>query len=130
MKWFFSARHRDSSPFSGVCPSSSSTETPKKSDIRNVARELETLSDEDALKTLFALQDLTVNDPDRYVSAAEIAEKARMTPEAVERILGDLPLAVREDGDGEQFRISGAAAWLPSVLALVRSPLLDDIEDD
>ncbi|QTE67453.1 helix-turn-helix transcriptional regulator [Clostridiales bacterium] len=101
----------------------------KKSDIRNVARELETLSDEDALKALFALQDLTVNDPDRYVSAAEIAEKARMTPEAVERILGDLPLAVREDGDGEQFRISGAAAWLPSVLALLRGPLPEDIEN-
>ena len=101
----------------------------KKSEIRSVARELETLSDEDALKALFAIQDLTVDEQDRYVSAAEIAEKARMAPETVERVLGDLPLAVREDDGEERFRISGAAAWLPSVLALLRGPLLEDIEN-
>ena len=98
----------------------------KKSEIRSVARELETLSDEDALKALFAIQDLTAGEQDRYVSAAEIAEKARMAPETVERVLGDLPLAVREDDGEERFRISGAAAWLPSVLALLRGPLLEE----
>ena len=79
-----------------------------------------------ALKALFALRDLTAGEPDRYVSAAEIAEKARMAPEAVERVLGDLPLAVRENDGEEEYRISGAAAWLPSVLALLRGPLLEE----
>ena len=64
----------------------------------------------------------------REILAHFVGEEA-LTPEAVERILGDLPLAVREDGDGEQFRISGAAALLPSVLALLRGPLPEDIEN-
>lgn len=101
----------------------------KKSEIRNIARELETLSDEDALKVLFALQDLTAEDEERYVSAAEIAERAKMDPERAEKALAELPLAVREDGEEERFRVSGAAAWLPSVLALLRGPLLEDIEN-
>ena len=101
----------------------------KKSDIRSIAREMETLSDENALRVLFALQDLTADDADRYVSTAEIAEKAKLDPEKAKKALESLPLAVREDEEDEKFRISGAAAWLPSVLALIRAPLLEDVED-
>lgn len=92
----------------------------KKAEVRKLACMLEQYADEKVLKVFFALQDLTVRDSERYVSAGEVAESLKMNPDDVEKILSDLPVTVRENGDEEEYRIDGSAAWIPSVLALLR----------
>ena len=81
---------------------------------------LEQFADEKVLKVFFTLQDLTMRDSDRYVSAGEIAESLKMNADDVEKILSELPVTVREDCDEEEYRIDGSAAWIPSVLTLLR----------
>ena len=92
----------------------------KKAELRKLACMLEQYADEKVLKVFFTLQDLTVRDSDRYVSAVEIAESLKMNTDDVERILSELPVTVRENEDEEKYRIDGSAAWIPSVLTLLR----------
>lgn len=92
----------------------------KKAKIRKIACTLEQYADEKALKVLFALQDLTVRDDSLYVSAGEIADTLKMKAEDVEKALADLPVTVQEDEEEEKYRIEGSAAWIPSILTLVK----------
>ena len=91
----------------------------KKSEIRKIACDLEQYANEKALKVFFALQDLTMRDSDRFVSAGELADTLKMKAEDVEKTLADLPVTVQEDDEEEKYRIEGSAAWLPSILALI-----------
>ena len=92
----------------------------KKSEIRKTACMLEQYADEKALKVLFTLQNLTVQDGGRYASAGEIADALKMNAEDVEKILISLPVAVLEGQEEEKYRIEGSAAWIPSVLTLIK----------
>ena len=95
-------------------------QSPKASELRSIQSALKILSDRKTLKVFFALQDLTVRDPDRYVTAEEIASKAKLDSGEAEEILSELPVTVLEDGDAEKYRIDGSAAWLADVVRLVR----------
>ena len=92
----------------------------KKAEIRKLACMLEQFADEKVLKVFFTLQDLTVLDSDRYIAVGEIAGSLKMNTDDVEKILSELPVTVREDEDEEKYRIDGSAAWIPSVLTLLR----------
>ena len=95
-------------------------QSPKAAELRAIQAALKMLSDRKALKVFFALQDLTVQDPDLYVTADGIAAKAKLDIGETEEILSDLPVTVLEDGVTEKYRIEGSAAWLADVLRLVR----------
>ena len=77
------------------------------------------MSDRKALKVFFAVHELTLRDTDLYVAAGEVAEKAKVSPEEVEEILAQLPVAVQEDEGVEKYRIEGSAAWLADVIRLI-----------
>ena len=95
-------------------------QSPKAAELRAIQAALKMLSDRKALKVFFALQDLTVRDPDLYVTADGIAAKAKLDIGETEEILSDLPVTVLEDGVTEKYRIEGSAAWLADVIRLVR----------
>ena len=92
---------------------------PKASELRKIQSALKTLSDRKALKVFFAVHELTLRDTDLYVAAGEVAEKAKVSPEEVEEILAQLPVAVQEDEGVEKYRIEGSAAWLADVIRLI-----------
>ena len=95
-------------------------QSPKAAELRSIQAALKVLSERKTLKVFFALQDLTVRNPDRYAAADEIAAKAKLTVEETEDVLSELPVTVLEDGDTEKYRIEGSAAWLADVIRLVR----------
>ncbi len=95
-------------------------QSPKAAELRAIQAALKALSDRKTLKVFFALQDLTVRNADRYVTADEIAAKAKLTVEETEDILTELPVTVLEDEGAEKYRIEGSAAWLADVIRLIR----------
>ena len=95
-------------------------QSPKAAELRAIQAALKVLSDRKALKVFFALHDLTVRDPDRYVTADAVAAKAKLAVDETEEILSEFPVTVLEDGDGEKYRLEGSAAWLADVVRLVR----------
>ena len=88
----------------------------KKTEIRKNACMLELFGDEKVLKVLFALQELTAAEPDRYASAEEIAKAVKTETAEAEKILSELPVSVQEE---ERYRIEGYAAWIPAILAMI-----------
>ena len=91
----------------------------KKTEIRKNACMLELFGDEKVLKILFALQELTTGEPERYVSAEKIAKAAKTETGETEKILSELPVSVQEGQEEERYRIEGSATWLPAILAMI-----------
>ena len=91
----------------------------KKTEIRKNACMLELFGDEKVLKVLFALQEMTTGEPDRYVSAEEIAKAVRMEAAETEKILSELPVSIQEGQEEERYRIEESAAWIPAILAMI-----------
>ena len=91
----------------------------KKTEIRKNACMLELFGDEKVLKILFALQELTAAEPDRYASAEEIAKAVKTETAEAEKILSELPVSVQEGQEEERYRIEGYAAWIPAILAMI-----------
>lgn len=93
---------------------------PRKFDVHEVEHTLDALTEKNALKVLFALQELTVHDFDHFASISDIAKMAMVSESEAEEILVKLPVTVREDQDEESYRIDGGMAWLPSILLLMK----------
>jgi len=94
---------------------------PQTAQIRGIASVMKELADTDILRVLFALYDLTVDDFDRFVSAEEIGEKARLSVDVVEEALETLDLTVQESETGELlYRIDGSRMHIPVLLMMLR----------
>ena len=83
---------------------------PKVSEIREIKASLNVLSDKNVLKVLYAIQDLTIQDFDIFVSVDEIAAGAKMSADDVEKILDNLPMTINDEG---KYRIDGSMGYLP-----------------
>ena len=64
-------------------------------------------------------QEMTTGEPDRYVSAEEIAKAVKTETAEAEKILSELPVSVQEGQEEERYRIEGYAAWIPAILAMI-----------
>ena len=80
---------------------------------------LELFGDEKVLKVLFALQEMTTGEPDRYASAEEIAKAVKTETAEAEKILSELPVSIQEGQEEERYRIEESAAWIPAILAMI-----------
>lgn len=92
---------------------------PNNIQLHRLSQKLSRLSEPDTLKVLFALYSLTQQDFDLYVTAAEIAEAARLPVSLTESILSSLPLTLKEEDRALMYRLDGANSYLPSLLMLL-----------
>lgn len=90
---------------------------PNGSQMRDLKITMEQLSNQNVLKTLFALHGLTIFDFDRFVTANQIAAAAFLKEEEVETALRDLPLTVKEEEGSYMYRLDGAFSYLPPLLS-------------
>lgn len=92
---------------------------PNNIQLHRLSQKLSRLSEPDTLKVLFALYSLTQQDFDLYVTAAEIAEAARLPVNLTENLLNSLPLTLKEENGELMYRLDGANSYLPSLLMLL-----------
>ena len=92
---------------------------PNNIQLHRLSQKLSRLSEPDTLKVLFALYSLTQQDFDLYVTAAEIAEAARLPVNLTENLLNSLPLTLKEKNGELMYRLDGANSYLPSLLMLL-----------
>lgn len=92
---------------------------PNNIQLHRLSQKLSRLSEPDTLKVLFALYSLTQQDFDLYVTAAEIAEAARLPVNLTENLLNSLPLTLKEENGELMYRLDGANSYLPSILMLL-----------
>lgn len=92
---------------------------PNNIQLHRLSQKLSRLSEPDTLKVLFALYSLTQQDFDLYVTAAEIAEAARLPVNLTENLLNSLPLTLKEEDGALMYRLDGANSYLPSILMLL-----------
>ena len=92
---------------------------PNNIQLHRLSQKLSRLSEPDTLKVLFALYSLTQQDFDLYVTAAEIAEAARLPVNQTENLLNSLPLTLKEENGELMYRLDGANSYLPSLLMLL-----------
>ena len=92
---------------------------PNNIQLHRLSQKLSRLSEPDTLKVLFALYNLTQQDFDLYVTAAEIAEAARLPVNLTENLLNSLPLTLKEENGELMYRLDGANSYLPSLLMLL-----------
>ena len=90
---------------------------PNGSQMRDLKITMEKLSNQNVLKTLFALHGLTVNDFDLFVTANQIAAAVFLKAEEVETALRELPLTVKEEEGVYKYRLDGASSYLPPLLS-------------
>lgn len=90
---------------------------PNGSQMRDLKITMEQLSNQNVLKTLFALHGLTVNDFDLFVTANQIAAAVFLKAEEVETALRELPLTVKEEEGVYKYRLDGASSYLPPLLS-------------
>ena len=92
---------------------------PNNIQLHRLSQKLSRLSEPDTLKVLFALYNLSQQDFDLYVTAAEIAEAARLPVNLTENLLNSLPLTLKEENGELMYRLDGANSYLPSILMLL-----------
>ena len=92
---------------------------PNNIQLHRLSQKLSRLSEPDTLKVLFALYSLTQQDFDLYVTAAGIAEAARLPVNLTENLLNSLPLTLKEENGELKYRLDGANSYLPSLLMLL-----------
>ena len=92
---------------------------PNNIQLHRLSQKLSRLSEPDTLKVLFALYSLTQQDFDLYVTAAVIAEAARLPVNLSENLLNSLPLTLKEENAELMYRLDGANSYLPSLLMLL-----------
>lgn len=86
-------------------------------EVRNIYLAIEPLCDKNALKVLYGLYDLTVNDFDLFIPLNDIAEKCKLSESETETVLDKLPVQLGQDGTG--YRIEGSYMHIPPMLIML-----------
>lgn len=71
------------------------------------------------LKTMYAIQELTIGDFDLFVALEDIASKANLQPEETKQALKKLPLTAKEDNGNLLYRLDGAFSHMPALLTFL-----------
>ena len=89
------------------------------SQIKDAARILRLFADEDALRVMAAVFNLTIGSDDSFAGIGKISEKSGLGEEAVTKTLGELDaFTMRKD---DKVRIRGDKALIIPLLSLVRA---------
>ncbi len=88
-------------------------------DIRNVLAVLKKHADQNVLKVMFALYELTLNDYDLYVGVKDICDKCRLSEDHVQEALEKLDIQIKDTAEGERYRLHGAYMHIPPMLMLL-----------
>lgn len=88
-------------------------------DVRNVLAALKKYADQNALKVMFALYELTLNDFDLYVSVEDICNKCHLSESEVQGALENLDAQIKETDEGERYRLHGAYMHIPPMLMML-----------
>lgn len=92
---------------------------PTPAQIHDLYLAIERLADKAALKTLYALYELTMHDFDIYVPASDIAAKAKLTQEETEKAIERIPVIIKEDNGQTLYRIDGPFMHVPPLLLML-----------
>lgn len=87
------------------------------SQIKDAARAMRLFSDEDSLRVMIAVFDLTYSSDDSYVSVGEISGKSRLCEEDTEKALEKLDAFVERKADG--VRVRNDKAFIVPLLSLI-----------
>ena len=88
-------------------------------DIRNILAVLKKHADDNVLKVMFALYELTFNNFDLYVSIEDICGKSRLSENEVKSALEILDVQIKDTSEGERYRLHGAFMHIPPMLMLL-----------
>ena len=88
-------------------------------DIRNVVTALKKHADQNMLKVMFALYELTLNDFDLFVSVEDICDKCHLSESEVQSALENLDIQIKETDEGEHYRLHGAYMHIPPMLMML-----------
>lgn len=93
--------------------------TPNISQLYELSLSMECFSDLAVLKTMYAIQELTIGDFDLFVALEDIASKANLQPEETKQALKKLPLTAKEDNGNLLYRLDGAFSHMPALLTFL-----------
>ncbi len=88
-------------------------------DVSNVLAVLKKHADQNVLKVMFALYELTLNDYDLYVGVKDICDKCRLSEDDVQEALEKLDIQIKDTAEGERYRLHGAYMHIPPMLMLL-----------
>ena len=88
-------------------------------DIRNVVTTLKKHADQNILKVMFALYELTLNNFDLFVSVEDICDKCHLSESEVQSAIENLDIQIKETDDGEFYRLHGAYMHIPPMLMML-----------
>ena len=88
-------------------------------DIRNVVTTLKKHADQNILKVMFALYELTLNDFGLFVSVEDICDKCHLSESEVQSALENLDIQIKETDKGEYYRLHGAYMHIPPMLMML-----------
>lgn len=88
-------------------------------DIRNVVTTLKKHADQNILKVMFALYELTLNNFDLFVSVEDICDKCHLSESEVQSALENLDIQIKETDEGEHYRLHGAYMHIPPMLMML-----------
>lgn len=95
-------------------------QSPTSAQLRDLYTMLKNLTNQNVLKAMYALYEITVRDFDTYVSLSDITAKTGLTEAETLDALEDLPLSIKEDYGNLLYRMEGAFMHVPPLLLMLR----------
>lgn len=95
-------------------------QSPTPAQLRNLYTTLKNLTNQNVLKAMYALYEITAQNFDTYVSLSDIASKSGLTETETLDALENLPLSIKETGGDLLYRMEGAFMHIPPLLLMLR----------